>query len=421
MAQDETFDVIVVGAGTAGSIIASRIAENGVHPTNGGRLRVALFEGGPYLVDGKPAPRPGYGVEARRRAIVNISYLGIRPKPWPFDGHQNRMVGGCGLHWGGNAYVPYSEDYQHWRQATGVDWTEEKFQPAVDEIVETHGIHESGMENMVEGNILFRDAARAMGYKAARVPMARTNCINCGYCGSGHLCKYDSKGTSLYYIHLAEQNGVKIIPDAEVERIHLEKKGAGAVARGVYYTQGGDRKEARASRVIVACGTNGSPVLLMKSGYGPRELLGNRLVVANENVGKHLDGDVNHNVQSLFGMDVKGNRGGVERYQFALKNSQGRLGEHNLQFFDTNLSAVDEAYPHRLALGRFAPDFGWEHKNYMRNAGRRLGSIAVRLRSPIWEKGVVTPRGGFEYVRTNPRILKTLKEGTELVSSSTAR
>ena len=45
--DDETFDVIVVGAGTAGTVVASWIAENGINPSSGDRLKVGLFEGGP--------------------------------------------------------------------------------------------------------------------------------------------------------------------------------------------------------------------------------------------------------------------------------------------------------------------------------------------------------------------------------------
>ena len=415
MSEYQSYDLIVAGGGSAGCIIASRIAENGMNPITGDRLRVALIEGGPYLLTGKEPLRPGYGVPSRRRAIANISYLGFSVQPWPYDGHQNKMVGGCGLHWNGSAYLPLSADYDHWQRETGVDWSKAKFKIATDEIVKSHNLHPAVLGNMVLGNNIFRDAARAMGYEPTLVEMARTNCINSGYCGAGHLCKYDAKGGSLYYICLAEENGVEIIFDSEVEQVIIEKRGARAFAKGVYYTQYGKRKEARAPKVIVACGTAGTPVVLMRSGYGSKKVLGDRMVVENNNVGEHLDGDMSHGVEALFDIDIKEGRGGVERYQFMLPNSQGKIGEHTMQFLDTNMASVDGAYPHLLAMHKFAPELGWAHKKFMRTISRRLGAIAARVGAPTWEKGTVDLEGRYQYNRRNPMVLKSLREGTQLL------
>ena len=35
MMQDQNYDLIIVGAGMAGCILAARIAENGINPRNG--------------------------------------------------------------------------------------------------------------------------------------------------------------------------------------------------------------------------------------------------------------------------------------------------------------------------------------------------------------------------------------------------
>lgn len=412
MPDYDSYDLIVAGGGTAGCLIASRIAEHGIHPKTGDRLRVALIEGGPYFIGGQQEPRPGYGATGRRQAIVNINYQEFRAEPWPYDGHQNKMMGGCGLHWGGNAYHPIKEDFDHWRWETGVDWDEEKFRSASQEIREVYNIHPAPEQNMTRGNFLFRDAARGTGYDVGPAPVGRSNCIDCGYCGSGHLCKYDSKGSSLYYIHLAEINGVQIITDAEVEKVIIEKQGGRAVAKGVHYTRHGQHNEARAPKVIVTCGTAGTPVVLMRSGYGSREFLGDQLIVENNNVGRHLDGDMGHGVNALFDIDIKGDRGGVGRYFFRM---MGSMGYQTLRINDSKMSAVDEAYPHVLALHRFAPDLGWEHKEYMRTVCRRFGNISASLAAAIWDKGVVTPIGKFVYNREDARVLKSLKEGTELI------
>jgi flavin-dependent dehydrogenase len=67
----EQYDVVIVGAGMAGGVLASRIAEQGVNPKTRARLRVALMEMGPYF---KGDPRPGYGIPLRRQAYSNLAY-----------------------------------------------------------------------------------------------------------------------------------------------------------------------------------------------------------------------------------------------------------------------------------------------------------------------------------------------------------
>ena len=83
MPDHETFDVIVVGAGTAGTILASRIAENGVNPTTGDRLKGGLFEGGPYYLEGGPL-QPGIGDPWRRRLVTNIKGDETDPPKWHY-------------------------------------------------------------------------------------------------------------------------------------------------------------------------------------------------------------------------------------------------------------------------------------------------------------------------------------------------
>ncbi|MCH8818905.1 MAG: hypothetical protein IIB03_01120 [Acidobacteria bacterium] len=69
---DENYDVIIVGSGMAGFLVAARIAEKGVNPRNGEPLNLALVERGPYLPG---TPRPGYGVPLRRRLFTNITLI----------------------------------------------------------------------------------------------------------------------------------------------------------------------------------------------------------------------------------------------------------------------------------------------------------------------------------------------------------
>ena len=68
------YDAVVVGSGSAGCIVAGRLAEHGINPKTGDRLKVALIEAGDDWTVRDPGVRPGYGTPIRRQYIANINY-----------------------------------------------------------------------------------------------------------------------------------------------------------------------------------------------------------------------------------------------------------------------------------------------------------------------------------------------------------
>ena len=421
MPDNENFDVIVVGAGTAGTILASRIAENGVNPTSGDRLKVGLFEGGPYYLEGGPL-QPGIGDPWRRRLVTNIKGDETDPPKWHYDGFNIKAVGGCSLHWGSNAFMPIPKDYANWKAATGVDWgpANNTFAEAIAETLKMYHVHpistfysEPRPRRLNQGGQMFADAAQALGHPVNPPPdpreqgitgVSRVNCILCGYCGRGHYCKYDSKVTGLNYLKLiGEENGLEVIPDAEVDRVIIEKEGASFVAKGIAYTREGERREARAPRVVVACGTSGTPVLLYRSGYGPKDLLGENLIVENNNVGRHLDGDLlgaSLDLIARFGEDIHGDEGSASSLLVHEDGDRNKLALRGV-----SRVSYGNQYPDQMALYPVAPDFGWEHREYMENAVKRVGVLAISLKAPLWNKGRVGLKGEHVYRRDDPAIL----------------
>ena len=121
----ERYDVVIVGAGFGGGILAARIAERGVNPRTGEKLRIALMDMGPYL---KGDPRPGYGIPLRRQMYVNLPGEDDCRKVTPWGTIAG--IGGQSLHWGANAMLPSEEDHEDWVKETGVDWTFEKLTEA---------------------------------------------------------------------------------------------------------------------------------------------------------------------------------------------------------------------------------------------------------------------------------------------------
>ena len=271
MPAEKTYDLVIVGGGTAGCILAARIAEHGVHPRTKEKLRIALLEAGPYY---KGAARPGYGVPVRRRMFTNIhqefdAYTSTR---YVIPGG-TRILGGSSVSFGGQSNVPFPADYANWNYTTGVDWTEQNMKAAAEEVHRVFNLHPDPEDALSEGQKRLRNAARSLGYDVHPFEGAKKNCIFCGYCFTGNMCKYDAKmSTLLTHIPAAEQHGVEIIPNAMAKQLLLE----GRKVTGVVYEQGKGSSVVRGDKFILSCGSVQNPLVLWKSGLGPRDILGSR-------------------------------------------------------------------------------------------------------------------------------------------------
>jgi len=372
---DTRYDVAIVGAGFSGPILAAKIAEKGIHPSTGDRLKVALIEAGPYL---KGDARPGYGNPVRRKVITNL------PGDFPLFHWENgsaKLVGGSSLHWDGQAFLPFPMDYVHWEKETGVDWTEKNLKEAVEEIRQEFSIHHYPDEVVTPGDRLFVEVAGRMGYEPRRQWGARRNCLHCDYCNSPRMCRYDSRASTLWtYVPKAEEHGVDIIPDTLVEKILIDVKGERGVVRGLVCLSGGTRYQMTAEKVMICCGIRRTAPLLMHSGYGPPDWRGNPILVANPNVGQHIDGHgFLPGVSALFDEPMGDGEAGSLRGHFMIHDDRAD-GEGRLLF---RASFGVPRLPDRAALNVFAPPFGQAHKRFMREKGiLRTGSLRPSVAKP---------------------------------------
>jgi len=425
------YDVIVIGGGTAGCIIAGRLAERGINPKTGDRLKVAMIEGGDDWTIRDPGVRPGYGSPIRRRYITgiadNIGPDGSVPGPnyrWLTKdpgGENFKLVGGCTLHYGGQFWVPQEEDFHFYREASGVDWDLAKFGDAIQEVRDIYHVSAPPDSWWNKGTHLWTDAGKALGFEMypASCATARNSfpgtILNIG--GDG-MNRFDAKGNSLPWVYIGLNNGLKVIPNAEVQKIVIEKvPGGRPVARGAVYTdKAGTAHEVRAARVIVATATNWTPPLLYKSGYGPRDLLGDKLLVENKNVGAHITGDCDLHASVLLPEPVQpdGRDGEVigEHGPWCATTPRP-WGELTIQI----RSAIGGRSPESVALGTFAPGFGWEHKEYMRN-GKGTRSVLgwnVHFGAIPWSWRVMPDTSGQRVELDEPRFTSKIKEAAEII------
>ncbi|MEE8348895.1 MAG: GMC family oxidoreductase [Acidobacteriota bacterium] len=402
---DKTYDIAIVGAGFSGPILAANIAEKGVRPGTGDQLRIALIEAGPHM---EGTHRPGYGSPARRQRITNL-VAGDPAFHWDDGGA--RVVGGSSLHWQASAFLPYPIDYVHWQEETGLDWTAAKLHDAVEETRREFSIHEYPDEANTVGNRLFFKVAKQMGYEPFRQQGARRNCIYCGFCAGSHMCRYDSRASSLGYVDKALKHGVDILADTLVERVVIEPKGRRGVATGLICRDAESTYEIQADHIIMACGFRKTPILLMRSGYGPPEVADNPITVVNSNIGKHIDGHPRiPGISALFDEPMgDGSVASMRGYFLINDDRPDALGRLLLR-----ADLGGSAYPHTAALNTFAPEFGKAHKNWMKDKGlARTGSLnpAMAKASGRWS---LDAKGNLTYSGDHSVVVRRAREGLEL-------
>ena len=412
--MSQHYDVVIAGGGTAGCILAARIAERGKNRRTGDRLRVAMVEAGPYL---KGDPVWGIGAASRRSEITHVTVEDVGRWSWKREGEgAAKIVGGSSVHFGSNAWLPRQEDLVAWRNASDVAWSYEAWQEALKEAQEMFHIHPSPPWAMSKGTLHFRKAAEALGYTVEPCPRAAKDCIFCGYCGEGYSCRYDAKVSSLLaFVPIAERNGVDIIPDAEITRILIEKTVNGKpVATGLMYRHQGKDETLLADKTIVSCGIIGTPLLLMKSGYGPAEFLGPNPGVRNDNIGRHLTGDTGASLFAVFKEDIKETQLGASgACHYALQDAH-QDGLLRLRIKDSFMNRI--SFPWRDALSELAPDFGWEHKRYMEEVAlTKIGGVKASVQNSVDVEGHVNPEGRVSYEGDSSKIEKRKLEGLEII------
>jgi choline dehydrogenase-like flavoprotein len=260
--MSERFDVVVVGSGAGGGVIAGQLAERG--------REVLLLEAGPHLTAAD---------FSRWEARANHDLW------WPLTEAQPVADGGevvtlfRGRCVGGGTTIntkvglrAHESDYAKWHAASGLlgedgePFSEAHLAPHYERVEAALGVRErTDWLPFVNGT--------AKGFEALGASLSPvrsytdTNCMRCGSCLQG--CPTNAgKSTLNTYIHHAWALGkLELRAQCDVRRVLMEDRGAGPEATGVEYVDAaGATHEVRAGAVVVACGTLATPGLLMRSG-----------------------------------------------------------------------------------------------------------------------------------------------------------
>lgn len=303
----DTFDYIIVGAGSAGSVLAARLSEDR-------RARVLLLEAGPSDLHPWIQLPIGYG-KAFYDARFNWKYT-TEPDPnrdglrtyWP----RGRVLGGSSSI---NAMVwarGHASDYEEWGEvAPGWGWSD--VAPVFRRIEDWEG-GDDGVRG-AGGPVHVHDVSKEV-HPLTRIYLEAMK--QAGFPASPDYNGPDMEGASFYQITTRggfrasaarsylwparRRKNLRIETGAHVTRVLFE----GRRAIGVEYRHGGRANTARAEReVILSGGAINSPQLLQLSGIGPAEVLracGIEVLQDNAHVGRHLQDHLG--ADALFRVNV---------------------------------------------------------------------------------------------------------------------
>ncbi|MFI0366421.1 FAD-dependent oxidoreductase [Actinomadura sp. 1N219] len=271
------FDVIVVGSGFGGSVTALRLAEKG--------YRVAVLEAGRRF-DEETLPKTSW----RLRKYVWAPRLGMRgiQRVHLVGGKAGVLVlAGAGVGGGSLVYAntlyepprPFFTDRQ-WGHIT--DWQDE-LKPHYDQARRMLGVTVNPL--VTPADEAMKRVADRMGvgdtYHATPVGVffgerpgedaadpyfggagpRRTTCTGCGSCMIG--CKVGAKNMlTKNYLYLAEQAGVRVVPDTTVTAVTPRDGGGYEVGTEHTGPLRKRRKTLTAEHVVLAAGTYGTQRLL---------------------------------------------------------------------------------------------------------------------------------------------------------------
>ena len=307
----DSFDYIIVGAGSAGCVLANRLSEDET-------VRVCLIEAGPEDTHPLIHIPMGFSLMGENRTLNWYFETVPQPNLNGRRGYQprGRVLGGSSSI---NAMIYIrgtAADYERWVAAGAAGWSYDDvlpyFKRAEDQERGEDEFHGAGGPLSVSDlryknplSHMFIDAARALGLAVNDDFNGETQ----EGVGFYQVTQRDGRRCSSAVAFLAPaaaRKNLTVVTGAQVDRVIIDNK----CAVGVRYTNGDGTVTLKANReVLLSAGALQSPQLLMLSGIGPGEHLKHHGIDVvhdapgvGQNLQDHLDYTIIRRVRSSHAM-----------------------------------------------------------------------------------------------------------------------
>lgn len=307
MSQDANYDVVVVGSGVAGALIAARLAEAGASvrileagPRTDRDAAVKRFRDGEYAYESPEwAPQP---------AGQDLNNYYVQDGDVMFDSDYERRVGGTTWHWLGNCPRLLPSDFEmQTRFGVGVDWPmsyddlEPWYLDAENELgVAGNSEHNDGSPRsgdypmpplpMAQGDLMFKEAAASLGLELLETPQARNSVegfqgrsICCGNAMCIPVCPVQAKYDATVHTDIAEAAGAELTENAMVSKVVVG--GDGSVTSVEYLDPEGAVHEVTGKIFVIAANAIETPRLFLMS---TSEHAPNGVANSSDQVGRNL-------------------------------------------------------------------------------------------------------------------------------------
>jgi choline dehydrogenase len=286
-------DIAIVGGGAAGCVLAARLSERD-------DVRVLLLEAGPDYPDPEALPPE-----------LRSGWRSAGSHDWGYTDEETggavaraRLVGGCSATNGTIALRGAAADYDGWARIGNPGWSFAEVLPDFRRLEtdqdfgdDWHGrqgplpIRRYEPKELTPVNAAAYEALLAAGFP--EVPdLNRPGPAGVGPAPVNTVGGLRMSAALTYLQPARTRPNLRVLADAHADRVLIER----GRATGVRLADG---RTVRASRVVLAAGTYGSPAILLRSGIGPAQ----DLAVLGLPARSHLPG-VGANLQEHPGISV---------------------------------------------------------------------------------------------------------------------